>query len=193
MRPFCAKKAREMAETFNDKILVIDDERPVVDVIDRFLHHIGLENVDLCTSMDCFTDYFKPFKYQMIIVDLNLSANLDMSGFEIVRQIREMDHGVIVMVITGYPDSLINKQLISSGIDDFLLKPLTLETFSYRVLLNLSRARRQKNFASEIRNRYDDRIDQLKQQAVEINRRMADLFLGETHAGDGRQACSGVG
>lgn len=185
MSIFCPNKVKLLTRDLKDRVLVIDDELPVVGVIKQFLNKIGIDNVDLCTTVNCFEDYFVPHKYSMIVVDLNLTDDIAMVGFDIVSQIRKEDKDVIVMVITGYPESLISKKLIDSGIDDFLFKPLTLEVFSYRVLLNLARFKRAKRFDLEIHNRYDERIKNLQEQATEISRRMSMLFLGEA---DGRAA-----
>lgn len=175
-----------------DRVLVVDDEKAVVDILVAYLKTIGIEQVDSCTTENCFADYFRPDKYQLVIVDLNLNPNKEMCGFEVVKQIRELDHNVLVIVITGYPQSLINKQLISSGIDDFLIKPLTLETFAYRILLNLSRSKRQRRFGLDIHNRYDERLTELRRQADEIGKKMSSLLLGESDAREGREACSGT-
>lgn len=186
-----------MSKVSADRILVIDDEQAVLDVIQKFLTTIGIYQIDGCTSYNCFTDFFRPGKYDMVIVDINLSPNQTLSGLDIIRQIKEMDRNTLIVVITGYPESLINEQLVSLEIDDFLLKPLTLDAFAYRIILDLARHKRHRAFNAEIQNKYGERIEQLKCQAEEISRRLSDLFLGERHGreerdGDNTAACAGI-
>jgi DNA-binding response OmpR family regulator len=186
-------KVREMNNNFKDRVLIVDDEAAITSVVKKFLESIGIHDVDECTNLGCFDDFFAPGKYHMVIVDMHLGENPTVSGFDVIKTIRSQDQEALILVVTGYPAALISEELINSGIDDFLLKPLKLETFAYRVLLNLARAHRHRRFDLSIRNRYDERIETLKKQAGEITEKLSYLLLGGENAAGNTRPCQGVG
>jgi DNA-binding response OmpR family regulator len=182
-----------MPNNFKDRVLIVDDEASVTTVVHKFLDSIGLHDIDECSHLECFDEYFEPGKYHLIIVDMHLGDAPAVNGFDIIKRIRERDQEALVIVITGYPAALISEELIASGIDDFLLKPLKLESFAYRVLLNLARAHRHRRFDLSIKNRYDERIETLKQQAGEITEKLSYLLLGGEDAAGNTGTCQGTG
>ena len=104
------------------QFLVIDDAPPITKMIKQVLtsrgHYVltaesGKEALDLVR--DC--------KFDKIFLDLRMP---DMNGAEVLEKIREMNPGVPVVVITGYPDPAITEKAIKLGISGVLQKPFNL-------------------------------------------------------------------
>jgi CheY-like chemotaxis protein len=68
-------------------------------------------------------DLVRDCKFDKIFLDLRMP---DMNGAEVLEKIREMNPGVPVVVITGYPDPAITKKAIKLGIAGVLQKPFNL-------------------------------------------------------------------
>ncbi|MCU1393801.1 MAG: two-component system response regulator [Ilumatobacteraceae bacterium] len=72
------------------------------------------------------------FEFDAVLLDIMLPG---MDGFEIVRQLREKEHPVPVMMLTARDGDRDHAEALDLGADDFLSKP-----FSYEVLLARLRA-----------------------------------------------------
>ena len=98
------------------KILVMDDEAALRQLIKRMLNQFGY-NVELANNGDeAVETYKKAFesdsRFDIIIVDLEVSDG--MGGIETVEQIRKFDQGVKVIIVSGnLTDSLLDE--IESG------------------------------------------------------------------------------
>lgn len=63
--------------------------------------------------------------YDLIIVDIDLE---DMQGMTFVETARHYDANLPMIALTAYNDALIKAQSLSSGMNDFIAKPLTFDT-----------------------------------------------------------------
>lgn len=184
-RPNNTKNLLKIMNPYDISALVVDDDCAALETIQKMLAFIGLDNIDSCNASDCFDKYFKPGKYNLVIIDYFLDVGL--KGTDIIKRIRKIDDEVIVMLITGYPSEVIYQGILEYGIDDFLTKPVLIDTLAYRILLNLSRVRRMKELDLSICNKYDVRIRELREQANEIGIKMARILMGEetqNHVGE---------
>jgi putative nucleotidyltransferase with HDIG domain len=106
------------------KILVVDDEEPIRNIIKEFLEHgdrysvlvardgfealqvIARENIDCC-----FTDISMP----------------SMDGLELTERIQGLDNTIPVVVMTGYPSMDAAIMTLKNGVVDFLVKPVKMD------------------------------------------------------------------
>ena len=112
------------------RILVVDDDRELADMLAEYLEKLGYEAKAAYggrEGLDCFKDG----DFQMVIVDLKMP---DMDGMELMEAVKSIDRKVMVLVITGYGtiDSAVGA--IKAGAYDFISKPFDLE--SLEVIIN---------------------------------------------------------
>ena len=107
------------------KILVVDDDRLSLKVIEAFLQQDGLETVALLDSLEAAKELEKQ-KFDAILVDANM-PNLD--GFKLAERVRasRLNASVPVAMITAYDDAATRKRADAVGITMFVGKPVTLE------------------------------------------------------------------
>lgn len=113
------KKGITQAMDDQAKILIIDDEEIVRDSCQRILQNSnysiatannGTEGLILLHAMDP----------DLVLVDLKMPG---LSGFEVLEKIREYDHTIVTIVITGFATVNSAVESMKKGTHDFLPKP----------------------------------------------------------------------
>lgn len=118
------------------KILVIDDDPAIRNLIHRFLSKQGYEMesaVDGKTGMA----NFEQFNPNLVILDVNLP---DALGFNLCHEMQSRTD-VFVLMLTSRADAADKITGFSKGADDYLTKPFDLEELKYRVEAILKRQR----------------------------------------------------
>ncbi len=138
----------------NKKILLIDDDESLSKVLSFQLRQMEM---DVTTAPDGKTGLklFNDTTYDIIITDLQLP---DISGMELLEEIRRLDKNVIVIIITafGTVDNAI--EAVKKGADDYLTKPFGKETLRFVIEKALRlRELQQENvqLKSELYQKYD--------------------------------------
>ena len=106
-----------------DRILVVDDEQPVLDVLDAMLcddyivdtARDGAEALKLC----------RQHKYPAMIIDIALPGRLN--GFELVDALREVAPDAKFIMITGLALNDADKQKALAVADALLMKPFDVD------------------------------------------------------------------
>ncbi|MHA1647762.1 MAG: hybrid sensor histidine kinase/response regulator, partial [Promethearchaeota archaeon] len=119
---------------FSGKILLMDDDKQVRNVLGKMLEHTGLE-VEYSDNGEQTVKKFnfaieKKIPYSLIILDLTIRGG--MGGQETIKQIREIDPNIKAIVSSGYSNSPVMAQFQQFGFDAVLKKP-----YSYDELLNI--------------------------------------------------------
>ena len=109
------------------KILVVDDEADVRDVIKLQLEQRGLnvlEAVDGENAIDILKSGSNMMNVGVILCDIRMPK---VNGVECIQFIREQAPGIPIVVITGYPDTELASDLLKKGVKDYLVKPVEKE------------------------------------------------------------------
>lgn len=111
------------------KILVVEDEERLLESIREGLTHSGYV-VD--TALDGEEGSFMAFTndYDLIILDINLPKK---DGFEILREIRERDREVNIIMLTALSDVDDRVRGFDLGANDYVLKPFHFEELKARI------------------------------------------------------------
>lgn len=102
------------------KILIIDDDISICRVLDHFLKKKGHDTV-FFTSGKKALEYLKSNSVEIAFCDFRLP---DTDGKEMLQQIKEIDAGVQVIIITAYSDVKTAVDVIKMGAFDYATKPL---------------------------------------------------------------------
>ena len=107
----------------NNKILVIDDWKPLLTVTRSFLEKNGYE-VQVCSNPKEGVEMLKGSDVDILIVDVMMP---EMSGFEVVEFVRnELKRDDLKIIIaTGRSDPLDYTIAKNAGADGFVPKPFT--------------------------------------------------------------------
>jgi len=103
------------------KILVIDDEQEICEMLYSFLVPHNYK-VFLAFNGQMGLEYFEEVKPDIVLLDLKLP---DIDGVEVLKIIRKVSD-VPVVVITGHPQDVADIHVSNLNIEGFLEKPISL-------------------------------------------------------------------
>lgn len=116
------------------KILIVDDEKPISDIIKFNLTKEGYDIVTAFDGREAVT-VFEEEKPDLIILDLMLP---ELDGLEVAKEIRKTSHIPIIML--SAKDSEFDKVIgLEIGADDYVTKPFSNRELLARVKAHLRR------------------------------------------------------
>lgn len=116
------------------KILIVDDEKPISDIIKFNLTKEGYDIVTAFDGREAVT-VFEDEKPDLIILDLMLP---ELDGLEVAKEIRKTSHVPIIMLPAK--DSEFDKVIgLEIGADDYVTKPFSNRELLARVKAHLRR------------------------------------------------------
>lgn len=124
------------------KVLVIDDELGILDLVDDALYRKG-HDVVLADSGQMGLKLFQRQRPHVTILDFNMP---EVGGLAVLKEIRTLDPHALVIIFTGYGTEERERQARLLGAVEFLDKSLALHTLEAtldRVLTRIGRERRQ--------------------------------------------------
>ena len=105
------------------KILVVDDDKQLVDLFVKYLTKVGYKVHSAFNGKEAL-DLFKKDKYQLVVTDIEMP---EIDGITLIDKIKAVDEYAVVIVITGYGTIERAVKAIKKGAYDFLEKPFNLE------------------------------------------------------------------
>jgi DNA-binding response OmpR family regulator len=105
------------------KILIIDDEKDVADILNDFLSDKE-RSIDVCYDGLAGIERIQKNFYDLIIVDLVMPK---VGGLEILRYSKKTNPHVLVIIITGHASLETAVLAIKEGAYDYIRKPCKLE------------------------------------------------------------------
>lgn len=106
-----------------DKILIIDDEREILDTLSSILEDEGFSVLTAKDGKEGISLYMKE-KPDLVILDVWMP---EMDGIEVLSRIKEIDGDSRVVVISGHGNIQTAVEAVKKGADDFIEKPLTID------------------------------------------------------------------
>ena len=136
-----------------EKILIVDDEHNLLDVVSDYLRKNDFEVYTADRGLEALRK-FDEVKPDFLILDLNLP---DMTGEEICTEIRKTSDVPILMLTakTSEDDKI---RGFSLGADDYLTKPFSPRELVVRVNAILRRMRTQENISEVYAFRNEDLV-----------------------------------
>lgn len=117
-----------------EKILIVDDEKPISDIIKFNLAKEGYETVTAFDGREAITK-FEEENPDLIILDLMLP---ELDGLEVAKEVRKTSHIPIIML--SAKDSEFDKVIgLEIGADDYVTKPFSNRELLARVKAHLRR------------------------------------------------------
>ena len=149
----CKFPVKEM-EKSELRLLVIEDEKKLCDMIAKSLHMAGYE-VDMCNDGERALDMIYTERYDLIVLDLNLPG---LDGMEILRELRKENEETKVLIVSARSQIADKVEGLDSGANDYMEKPFHLQELEARVRSLTRRKFVQKNICLECgKLRFDTR------------------------------------
>ena len=107
------------------KVLILDDDKVVLDSCRDILEGTELEVITTTSVEDCF-NITGTGEMDLFITDIMMP---ELNGVEVVKRLRKNNPHLTVMVITGYPSMDTARKFMKLGAYDYIPKPFTPEEF----------------------------------------------------------------
>lgn len=117
------------------RILVVDDEPSICELISTSLKFVGFDVRTAATGSQALT-VAEEFKPHAMILDVMLP---DLDGFEVCRRIRNEGHPIGVLFLSAKDEMKDKVQGLTIGGDDYMTKPFSLEELVARLRALLRR------------------------------------------------------
>lgn len=100
-------------------ILVVDDDEVIRDLLKRILSKEGYHVTVACDGSEALEN-LKAKSVDIVLSDMNMP---NLSGFELLKQIREIHPEIGVIIMTSYGDIYSIKDSLLLGADEYISKP----------------------------------------------------------------------
>ena len=117
------------------KILIVDDEKNIVDILKFNLRREGFDTVEAYDGIEALERYAAE-KPALILLDVMLPG---VDGFEICRTIRKTDTLTPIIMLTARGEETDVVMGLDLGADDYIAKPLQIKSLMARVKANIRR------------------------------------------------------
>ena len=115
------------------KVLVVDDDRVVADLVAFTVRRAGYEAM-MANDAASTLRHWQENQPDLIILDINLPGTAQLKdGFAICKHIRsQSDIPIILLTVRGEENDIVRG--LEAGADDYLVKPFDETTFSFFLL-----------------------------------------------------------
>jgi len=121
------------------KILLVDDENDIVDLMQEVLHRDGFEQVQRAGTGAAALQICRTFQPDVVVLDVMLP---DLDGLEVCKKIREFSYCSVLFLSSKNDD--VDKILgLSCGGDDYITKPFSPREVVFRIKAQLRRQQYQ--------------------------------------------------
>jgi DNA-binding response OmpR family regulator len=150
-------------------IVVVDDERPLVDLVSRYLRREGYE-VHAAYDGDEAIEIIGAVEPDVVVLDLMLPGT---DGLEVARRVREGGDPYIVM-LTARSDEVDRIVGLRVGADDYVTKPFSPNELVARIQAMLRRPRRAEPTVDGVRRFGELTVDPVARE-VQVGGEEVDL------------------
>ncbi len=114
-----------------ERILVVDDEPPLVAILERMLGHLGYR-IESTTKSESALEKFRadPERFDLVVTDLAMPG---IPGDKLARKIVEIRPAAKVIIWTAFSEGLNKETLLQNGVKDCLDKPVIMRDLALTV------------------------------------------------------------
>lgn len=113
------------------RILVVDDEPEICNFLQEFLmkkNYEVLTETDAATVLQCV----KAKRPHLVLLDIRMPQK---DGVTLLKEIKEMDREVGVIMVSAVKDEVLAKKTLELGADGYITKPIDLSYLETNVLV----------------------------------------------------------
>ena len=106
----------------NERILLIDDEKQIIDIQQQILERLGYKVTPKTDSEEALEEFAAlPEKYDLVITDMTMPK---MTGDQLARKLMDIKPDIPVILCTGFNETITEEKALAMGIDSFIMKPI---------------------------------------------------------------------
>ena len=164
----------------DQKILIVDDDPSIVDLLNQFLKRKGFKCKTAADGQEAI-DLLEKSPFTIIVTDLIMPR---VDGLELLKKVKESWPDTDVIVMTGYTKNFTYTDVIKAGASDFVQKPFTLDEIEAKLQRlikerQLRHTLKQLSVRDGLTNLYNRRYfdHKLKEEVIRARRQKYPLYL----------------
>ncbi len=153
-----------------ERILVVDDEEPIREIISSMLSAAGYKTRQACSGMEALAILNSTGEFELMLSDLMMA---EMDGIALLDRSKEKYPDMPVIMVTAQHDISIALATIRNGAYDYLLKPFEREQLLNIVARALEHRRLKldnRAYQSNLESLVAARTEQLRQAMTDLER-----------------------
>ncbi|MBM7833362.1 response regulator transcription factor [Clostridium sardiniense] len=150
------------------KVLIIDDEQDIIDILDTVLKREGFSNIFIANNGTDGIELFKKVNPDIVLLDIMLP---DISGYDVFNELRKYSQAPILF-ISAKAEEVDRLLGFAIGADDYITKPFSAKEVAYRLKARLKAF----DNVSINKNIKVNRI--IKFGDIEINEETSEVYKG---------------
>jgi len=106
----------------SEQILLVDDEKQIIDIEQQILERLGYKVTPKTDSEEALEEFAAlPERFDLVITDMTMPK---MTGDQLARKLMEIKPDIPVILCTGFNETITEEKALSMGIDKFIMKPI---------------------------------------------------------------------
>ncbi len=153
-----------------NKVLVVDDEKEIRDVLSRALTRIAGFHVEVAENAEEALQKIQKERFDLVLTDLKMPGK---DGLQLLSEISKTNPDILTVMMTGHGSIDSALEAMKRGASDYLMKPINLEEIIVRLQKVLDERRRfvrLKDFATQLERANQElrRCDAMKSEFVSV-------------------------
>jgi CheY-like chemotaxis protein len=129
-----------MADLANLRVLVVDDSREICRIVSTVLQPV-VKELRTCEEPNLALKIYRDWRPDLVIVDFEMGA---MTGADFTKRLRNLEAKVgrrtAVLMMTAHTDKRRVLEARDAGVDDLVVKPITVGALTRKMLSACGRA-----------------------------------------------------
>jgi putative nucleotidyltransferase with HDIG domain len=163
---------RESEDQADKSILVVDDEVVVNEILTRYLSQEGYSCIGAQSGHEALGK-LSEHPCALALCDIRMPG---MDGIELLKQIKERDDEIAVIMVTGVDSREVAVDAMRAGAHDYVIKPFHLE----EVLISVQRALQHRRLVlerKEYQHSLEIKVDERTRELADKNEELERLFI----------------
>ena len=173
----------------SEKILVVDDEQDIVKVLSKILELAGYEVISAYNGTEAI-QHVKENNPDLVLLDYMMP---DITGLEVLQQIKAFSEEVYVIMVTGRGSEEVAASVMKAGASDYVIKPfvkdqiLTVVKDTLRIRTAEIKAKHLQEEVQELNRELERKVEERTRDLMETQDRLIHqtnlASLGEMSGG----------
>jgi len=153
-----------------NRILVVDDEKPIRDFLYEALTQLGGFSIELAGNGEEALKKIEKENFDLVLTDMKMPK---MDGLQLIAEIAKFKPETLMVLLTGHGSIDSALEAMKRGASDYLTKPINLDELMLRLRKVLEERQRfisLKDYAAELEkaNQELKKIDEMKSEFVSV-------------------------
>ncbi len=133
------KSAEHYLPSGDERILIVDDDRMIVEMMEQMLCHMGYEVTSCLDSVECLKVFQEqPEDFDVLITDMTMPK---LSGDMLAAEVLKLRSDMPVILCTGFSHQMDEQKAMAMGIGEYVMKPILIEDMAKALKKVLHRVR----------------------------------------------------